>query len=45
MDLILRHRLTKIESLLETDLRNPMEAHELLLIIKSIITIEKLSFW
>ncbi len=23
----------------------PMEAHELLLIIKSIITIEKLSFW
>ena len=41
----LRHRLTKIESLLETDLRNPMEAHELLLIIKSIITIEKLSFW
>lgn len=40
----LRHRLTRIESLLDTELRDPNEAHELLLIIKSLIAIDDLNF-
>ncbi|EKN65890.1 PucR family transcriptional regulator [Neobacillus bataviensis LMG 21833] len=35
----LRHRINKIESLLEKDLREPNEMHQLLLIIKSLIAL------
>ncbi|WP_209124999.1 V4R domain-containing protein [Alkalihalobacillus sp. BA299] len=40
----LRHRIHKIENILQKDLRDPYEAHQLLLIIKSLIVIEELSF-
>jgi PucR family transcriptional regulator, purine catabolism regulatory protein len=39
----LRHRVSRIESMLEKDLRDPNEAHQLLLIIKSLIAIGELS--
>ncbi|MEH7544525.1 XylR N-terminal domain-containing protein [Neobacillus vireti] len=39
----LRHRVTRIESLLEKDLRDPNEMHQLLLIIKSLIAMGELS--
>jgi DNA-binding PucR family transcriptional regulator len=35
----LRHRIKKIESLLEKDLRDPNETHQLILIIQSLIAI------
>ncbi|MEW9672456.1 XylR N-terminal domain-containing protein [Ammoniphilus sp. 3BR4] len=38
----LRHRINKIESLLEKDLRDPNETHQLLLIIKSLIALGEL---
>ncbi|WP_256358379.1 CdaR family transcriptional regulator [Bacillus sp. sid0103] len=40
----LRHRINKIESLLEKDLRDPNEMYQLLLIIKSLIALGKLKF-
>lgn len=40
----LRHRITKIESLLGKDLRDPNETHQLLLIIKSLIALGELVF-
>ncbi len=39
----LRHRIKKIESLLEKDLRDPNETHQLILIIKSLIAIGELN--
>ncbi len=39
----LRHRVSRIESMLEKDLRDPNEAHQLLLIIKSLIAIGELT--
>lgn len=39
----LRHRVSRIESLLEKDLRDPNEGHQLLLIIKSLIAIGELT--
>jgi sugar diacid utilization regulator/predicted hydrocarbon binding protein len=39
----LRHRIKKIESLLEKDLRDPKETHQLILIIKSLIAIGELN--
>ncbi|WP_419887913.1 V4R domain-containing protein [Neobacillus niacini] len=39
----LRHRVSRIEGLLEKDLRDPNEAHQLLLIIKSLIAIGELT--
>jgi sugar diacid utilization regulator/predicted hydrocarbon binding protein len=38
----LRHRIKKIESLLEKDLRDPNETHQLILIIKSLIALGEL---
>jgi DNA-binding PucR family transcriptional regulator len=38
----LRHRIRRIESLLEKDLRDPNEMHQLLLIIKSLIALGEL---
>ncbi|MCM3652528.1 XylR N-terminal domain-containing protein [Metabacillus litoralis] len=38
----LRHRINKIESLLEKDLRDPNETHQLLLILKSLIVLGEL---
>jgi DNA-binding PucR family transcriptional regulator len=38
----LRHRIKKIETLLEKDLRNPNETNELILIIKSLIALGEL---
>ena len=38
----LRHRIKRIESLLEKDLRDPDEMHQLLLIIKSLIALGEL---
>ncbi|MGE7762167.1 XylR N-terminal domain-containing protein [Peribacillus sp. NPDC097895] len=38
----LRHRINKIESLLEKDIRDPNETHQLLLIIKSLIALGEL---
>ena len=38
----LRHRIKRIESLLEKDLRDPNETHQLLLIIKSLIALGEL---
>ena len=38
----LRHRIKRIESLLEKDLRDPNEMHQLLLIIKSLIALGEL---
>ena len=38
----LRHRIKKIESLLEKDLRNPDDMHELLMIIKALIALGEL---
>ena len=38
----LRHRINKIESLLEKDLRDSNEMHQLLLIIKSLIALGEL---
>ncbi|MEH7095248.1 V4R domain-containing protein [Neobacillus vireti] len=40
----LRHRISRIESLLEKDLRDPNEMHQLLLIIKSLIAIGDITF-
>ena len=40
----LRHRIQKIESILEKDLRNPEETYELLLIIKALIISDELHF-
>lgn len=40
----LRHRINRIESLLEKDLRDPNEAHQLLLILKSLIAIGEINF-
>ncbi|WP_260871753.1 XylR N-terminal domain-containing protein [Bacillus sp. X1(2014)] len=40
----LRHRINKIESLLEKDLREPNEMHQLLLIIKSLIALGEIEF-
>ena len=39
----LRHRVTRIEGMLGKDLRDPNEAHQLLLIIKSLIAIGELT--
>lgn len=39
----LRHRIKKIESLLEKDLRDPNESHQLILIIKSLIALGELN--
>ena len=39
----LRHRVSRIEGLLEKDLRDPNETHQLLLIIKSLIAIGELT--
>ncbi|MDF2788805.1 MAG: hypothetical protein K0S80_1903 [Neobacillus sp.] len=39
----LRHRVSRIESMLEKDLRDPNEAHQLLLIIKSLIAIGEIT--
>nr|WP_263323467.1 V4R domain-containing protein [Neobacillus sp. Marseille-Q6967] len=39
----LRHRVNRIESLLEKDLRDPNETHQLLLIIKSLIALGELT--
>jgi sugar diacid utilization regulator/predicted hydrocarbon binding protein len=39
----LRHRIKKIESLLEKDLRDPNETHQLILIIKSLIALGELN--
>ncbi len=38
----LRHRIQKIESILQKDLRNPEETYELLLIIKALIISDEL---
>jgi DNA-binding PucR family transcriptional regulator len=38
----LRHRIKRIESLLEKDLRDPNEMHQVLLIIKSLIALGEL---
>jgi sugar diacid utilization regulator/predicted hydrocarbon binding protein len=38
----LRHRIEKIEGILEKDLRDPNEAHQLLLLIKSLIVTDEL---
>lgn len=38
----LRHRIKRIEGLLEKDLRDPNEAHQLLLIIKSLVALGEL---
>ena len=38
----LRHRIKRIESLLEKNLRDPNEMHQLLLIIKSLIALGEL---
>ncbi|KZE38996.1 hypothetical protein AV656_08855 [Bhargavaea cecembensis] len=38
----LRHRIQRIESLLEKDLRNPNEAHQLLVILQSLIALGEL---
>lgn len=40
----LRHRITKIESILQKDLRNPEETYQLLLILKVLIITDKLKF-
>ncbi|MEH7253918.1 helix-turn-helix domain-containing protein, partial [Neobacillus niacini] len=40
----LRHRIYRIESLLEKDLRDPNETHQLLLIVKSLIAIGEINF-
>ncbi|MCH6269203.1 V4R domain-containing protein [Neobacillus citreus] len=40
----LRHRISRIESLLEKDIRDPDEMHQLLLIIKSLIAIGEITF-
>jgi len=40
----LRHRIKRIESLLEKDLRDPNEMHQLLLVIKSLIALGDLTF-
>ncbi|MDR7077491.1 sugar diacid utilization regulator [Neobacillus niacini] len=39
----LRHRVSRIEGLLDKDLRDPNEAHQLLLIIKSLIAIGEIT--
>jgi DNA-binding PucR family transcriptional regulator len=39
----LRHRINRIESLLEKDLRDPNETHQLLLIVKSLIALGELN--
>ncbi|WML28328.1 hypothetical protein [Neobacillus sp. OS1-33] len=39
----LRHRISRIESLLEKDLRDSDEMHQLLLIIKSLIAVGELT--
>ena len=39
----LRHRIKKIESLLEKDLRDPDEIYQLFLIIQSLIAIGELN--
>jgi DNA-binding PucR family transcriptional regulator len=39
----LRHRIKKIEILLEKDLRDPNESHQLILIIKSLIALGELN--
>lgn len=39
----LRHRIKKIESMLEKDLRDPNEAHQLIMIIKSLIALGELT--
>ncbi|PLS03706.1 V4R domain-containing protein [Neobacillus cucumis] len=40
----LRHRISRIESLLEKDLRDAQEMHQLLLIIKSLIAMGEITF-
>jgi sugar diacid utilization regulator len=40
----LRHRISRIENLLEKDIREPHEMHQLLLIIKSLIAIGEITF-
>lgn len=40
----LRHRIQKIESILQKDLRNPEETYELLLIIKALIISDEIHF-
>ncbi|MFC4802990.1 V4R domain-containing protein [Neobacillus sp. GCM10023253] len=40
----LRHRIGRIENLLEKDIREPHEMHQLLLIIKSLIAIGEITF-
>lgn len=40
----LRHRIYKLESMLNKDLRNPEETYQLLLLIKAMIVTDKLSF-
>lgn len=40
----LRHRIKRIETLLEKDLRDPNETHQLLLIIKALIALGELDF-